>query len=208
VKTYTVQEIKEILDVHDKWLHDEDGGERADLQGADLRGADLRGADLQGADLRRADLRGADLQGADLRRADLRGADLQGADLRRAYLRGADLQGADLRRAYLRGADLQGADLQGADLRRAYLRGADLQGAKYADEEMLVEYFCIGPMGSRSDYLQVFITDKRVELKTGCFGGSLEQFTEQASKHIIAEHRQSYLAAVEFIKAMVAPKAA
>ena len=148
MKTYTVQEIKEILDVHDKWLHDEDGGERADLRGADLRGADLRGAYL-----------------------------------RCAYLRGADLRGADL-------------------------RSADLQGAKYADEEMLVEYFCIGPMGSRSDYLQVFITDKRVELKTGCFCGSLEQFTEQASEHIIAEHRQSYLAAVEFIKAMVAPKAA
>ena len=193
MKTYTVQEIKEILDVHDKWLHDEDGGERADLRGADLRGADLRCAYL-----RCADLQGADLRGADLRGADLRGAYLQGAYFQRAYLQGADLRGAYLRCAYLRGADLRGADL----------RGADLQGAKYADEEMLVKYFCIGPMGSRSDYLQVFITDKRVELKTGCFCGSLEQFTEQASEHIIAEHRQSYLAAVEFIKTMVAPKAA
>ena len=68
-------ELKTILEQHKLWLED-NGGERANLQGADLRYADLQGADLQGADLRWADLQGADLrwavlQGADLRRADL-----------------------------------------------------------------------------------------------------------------------------------------
>ena len=96
MRQYTAEELKIICEKHIKWLRDEEGGERADLQGANLRDADL-----QGANLRDADLRGADLQGADLRGADLRGADLQGADLQRANLRGADLQGADLR-----GADL------------------------------------------------------------------------------------------------------
>ena len=71
----TSEEIKEVLDLHKKWLN-EQGGERADLCWADLSGADLRGADLSGADLR-----GADLSGADLRGADLSGADLSGADL-------------------------------------------------------------------------------------------------------------------------------
>lgn len=52
----------------------------------------------------------------------------------------------------------------------------------------------------------MFVTDKRTELKTGCFCGSVEEFTEQAEKHSIAEHRQNYLAAVEFIKVMVAQK--
>ncbi len=111
--------LRGILISHKKWLLDEDGGERADLQGANLRRADLRRADLQRANLQRADLRRADLQ-----RADLQGANLRRADLRRADLRGADLRGADLRRADLRRADLQGANLQGANL-----RGADLQGA-------------------------------------------------------------------------------
>ena len=68
-------EIKNILDLHVKWINDEDSGSRADLSGADLRGADLRGADLSRTDLSGADLRGTDLSGADLSRTNLRGAD-------------------------------------------------------------------------------------------------------------------------------------
>ena len=47
-------ELRDVLDQHEKWLIDEEGGERADLRGADLSGADLSGADLRGADLRGA----------------------------------------------------------------------------------------------------------------------------------------------------------
>ena len=59
-------DLKQILELHKKWLNNEDGGKRADLRGADLRGADLSGANLSGADLRGAYLSGADLSGADL----------------------------------------------------------------------------------------------------------------------------------------------
>ena len=38
--------IQEVLAKHKKCIADEDGGQRADLQGADLQGADLRGADI------------------------------------------------------------------------------------------------------------------------------------------------------------------
>ena len=54
-------DLKQILELHKKWLNNEDGGKRADLWDADLRGANLSGADLRGADLRGADLSGADL---------------------------------------------------------------------------------------------------------------------------------------------------
>ena len=37
----TSEEIKKVLDSHQKWINEEDGGERANLRGADLRGADL-----------------------------------------------------------------------------------------------------------------------------------------------------------------------
>ena len=67
----TREEIEKVLDLHKKWLNDEDSGERADLRGADLRGADLCEADLRDAVLRWADLYEADLRGADLRGADL-----------------------------------------------------------------------------------------------------------------------------------------
>ena len=74
-------DLKQILELHKKWLNNEAGGKRAYLLGADLSSADLRGADLIGADLSDANLCGADLSSADLRGADLSGADLSGADL-------------------------------------------------------------------------------------------------------------------------------
>ena len=131
MKKYTVEELKEILELHRKWRYGEHGGSRADLRGADLCEADLRGANLC-----EADLRGADLRGADLRGADLRGANLCEAYLRGANLREADLRGADLREANLRGADLREADLCGADLCEADLRGADLRGANLCEANL------------------------------------------------------------------------
>jgi uncharacterized protein YjbI with pentapeptide repeats len=80
------QELKNVLELHRKWVIGEDGGTRANLYGANLYGANLRGANLYGADLR-----GANLYGADLRGANLYGADLYGADLRGANLGGANL---------------------------------------------------------------------------------------------------------------------
>ena len=104
MKTFTEQELKEILRKHKLWLEDQQDAERADLSRADLSRADLSGADLSGADL----------SGANLSGADLSGADLSGADLSRANLSGADLSRADLSRA-----DLSRANLSGADLSRA-----------------------------------------------------------------------------------------
>ena len=75
------EEIKDVLDSHQKWINGEDGGKRANLREADLREADLSGANLHLANLSEANLRGAHLRGANLRGADLRGADLRGADL-------------------------------------------------------------------------------------------------------------------------------
>ncbi len=42
----TGKEIKKVLDSHQKWINEEDGGERANLHLADLRGADLSKANL------------------------------------------------------------------------------------------------------------------------------------------------------------------
>lgn len=93
------QELNEILELHKKWLNDEEGGVRAnlreaDLQGARLQGANLQGANLLGAYLQHARLQGANLQGADMEGADLRHARLQGANLQNAYLKYANLTNA------------------------------------------------------------------------------------------------------------------
>ena len=43
------KQLEKILDLHQKWLNDEVGGERANLKGAFLEGAFLEGAFLAGA---------------------------------------------------------------------------------------------------------------------------------------------------------------
>ena len=100
------KQLKNILELHQKWINKDPGGDRADLRGADLRGANLWEADLRDANLWEADLRGANLRGADLRGADLRRANLWRANLRGAYLWRADLRETDLRETDLRGAEL------------------------------------------------------------------------------------------------------
>ena len=106
-----MKNLKEVLELHKKWLNDEKGGIRADLSYVNLNDADLRGANLS-----YVNLRGADLSGADLRYADLSDVNLRGANLRRADLRGANLIGADLSDANLSYADLSDANLSYADL--------------------------------------------------------------------------------------------
>ena len=69
-------QLKNVLELHRKWINKEPGGERANLWGADLWRADLWRANLREANLREANLRGADLRGADLWEANLRGANL------------------------------------------------------------------------------------------------------------------------------------
>ena len=77
----TSEEIKKVLELHKKWLNNEQGGEKANLRWADLLEANLGGVDLREANLSEADLREAYLSWADLRGADLTEADLRGANL-------------------------------------------------------------------------------------------------------------------------------
>jgi len=107
MKIHIQQELKEILELHRKWLFGEELGIRADLRHANLRSADLNSADLSYADLSYADLRYANLRSADLSYANLRYANLRSADLSYANLRSADLSYADLRYADLSSADLR-----------------------------------------------------------------------------------------------------
>ena len=83
-KTYTQEELNEILENHKKWLKDNDQGNRANLRRVNLIGMDLKEGYLYGADLTRANLYEADLSKADLSRTDLTRAILYRADLRGA----------------------------------------------------------------------------------------------------------------------------
>lgn len=90
------KEYQEIFELHDKWLNNIDGGQRANLYGANLQNADLQKANLGHANLQRTNLQGANLYEANLQWANLYEANLQNADLQNADLRWANLQDANL----------------------------------------------------------------------------------------------------------------
>ena len=69
MKTYTAEELKEILEKHKRWLYNHEGTQER----ANLSDANLIAANLIAADLRRANLYGADLSDADLSDANLSG---------------------------------------------------------------------------------------------------------------------------------------
>jgi len=114
MKTYTSEELKNILELHQKWLQEETGGVRANLSGAYLTGANLTGANLS-----RANLYGANLSGANLSRANLSGAYLTGANLTGADLYGANLYGANLSEANLSEAKIDPQNLANLVVKRS-----------------------------------------------------------------------------------------
>lgn len=126
--------IRKILENHNKWLQNIQGGEKANLQGADLQGinlekANLKEANLQGADLRYANLKKTNLIGADLSGANLYGACLYNACIHKINLERANLEEVDLSKATLREANLKEANLQMANLNKIVFQNADMQGA-------------------------------------------------------------------------------
>jgi hypothetical protein len=91
MKTFTEEQLQEILQKHKLWLDGKKGGECADLRYADLRCANFREAVLRYANFNYADLREANFS-----YADLRGADFSYANFREANLRCADFRYANL----------------------------------------------------------------------------------------------------------------
>jgi hypothetical protein len=116
MKTYTRDELHEILEKHKMWLNNESGGERANFQEVSLQRANFQKANLWGADFQKANLWGADFQKADLREANFQKANLWGADFQKANLWEANFQKADLREANFQKANLWEADFQEADI--------------------------------------------------------------------------------------------
>ena len=114
------------------------------------------------------------------------------------------LEKATTSRADLSGANLYGADLSGANLYGADLYGADLSGANLYGKKLIGKrpFFSIGPIGSRSDYFQAWLTNAGVMIKAGCFFNTRAQFEIALdAEHGDNEHGQEYRAALVLIDA-------
>jgi len=88
------------------------------------------------------------------------------------------------------------ADLRFADLSSANLRFGKLIGDR--------PYFSIGGIGSRQDYLTLWMTDAGNVFKTGCFTGLLDEFEASIKKtHGENNHAKEYAAAIAMCKAHI-----
>jgi len=84
-------------------------------------------------------------------------------------------------------------------LEKAIGDGANLGGKKLAGARPLIQ---IGPIGSRSDYLQAFVTDRGLMIRAGCFFDTRDQFELRiVETHGDNEHAQEYRAALALIDA-------
>ena len=142
--------------------------------------------------------------GAVLRNADLRNAVLRNAVLSGAVLSGAVLSGAVLRNADLRNADLRNAVLSGAVLRNAVLRNADLSGTVVRGLRLFGDrpFLSIGPIGSESRIVFLWLTEAGARIQAGCFFGTRDEFVAQLSAtHGDNQHAQEYTAALVLMDA-------
>jgi len=95
--------------------------------------------------------------------------------------------------AYLRDANLGGANLGGANL-----GGAEGNKITAIGERPLLT---LGPLGSRSDYLQAWLTDAGVYVRAGCFWGALDAFISAVTAtHGDGIHAQEYAVAITLIE--------
>ena len=101
MRKITEQELKEILEKHEKWLNGEEGGSRADLSYANLTNVNLTNANLYRANLYNASLYRANLTNVNLTNANLYNANLYNANLSNANLEDANLSYASLSNANL-----------------------------------------------------------------------------------------------------------
>jgi len=99
--------------------------------------------------------------------------------------------------------------LEKATAAKVNLSGSNLSysslGEKFGQIIVGRAFFQCGPIGSRSDYLQSFITDKGVVIKAGCFTGFLDEFVAACeTSHGNNNHGKEYAMAVVMIEAHVA----
>ena len=192
----TQKRLNEIIASHGKWLHNEAGGERADLSYINLSGADLHTVNLSNANLSYANLSYADLYDV-----NLSGANLIGANFSHANLRYADLSNTDLSCTNFRCANLDDTKLCGTKLYNVDLCATNLSKT----------YYQIVRIGSRNAITTYCIETDNVTC--GCWndykGGTLAEFRDRIES-VYGENGETlnnkyyaqYTAAIEFFEKM------
>src|SRR5574343_63178 len=183
MKVYSQATLNEILDLHAKWIRNENGGRRADLSWSDLTGVDLSNADLLGANLSNTNLSRADMYWTNLRSADLTGATLTGANLSHANFHSADLPNANFTYADLSHANFHRASMQGVNLTQADLTGACMVDANMHDATLVDLCSMCGVIGNMAEIKSIQcsiwpVTYTKTQMQIGCQLHELDKWWE------------------------------
>ena len=100
-------------------------------------------------------------------------------------------------RAALEGAIKAGANLSGANLSGANLSDAMVNGLRLAGDRPVIQ---IGPIGSESRTISVWLTEGGIRVQAGCFFGSRDEFEAQVMEtHGDGIHGREYRACLPLI---------
>ena len=175
----------------------------SNLSYSDLKGSNLSYTDLKGSNLSYSDLSGSNLSYTDLSGSNLSYSDLKGSNLSYTDLSYSDIKGSNLSYTDLKGSNLSYTDLSGSNLSGSNLKGSNFSYTKSGDL-IISAIYSIGPIGSRSDYLQCWAFDNGDrQYKTGCFSGTESEFIAAVSAHGIEKHKTDYMAAIAFFNAIL-----
>lgn len=164
MKRLTNEELKNILNLHKRWLCGEDGGVRARLINISLKRRCLLGENL----------RYAHLENVTLKESDLINVDLSHAILINVNLQAANLNGTNLSFAELYKVDFKYADIRGANFCEAIFEDVSLRKSTYNEDTAFFALQC-PEEGS-------FIGYKRVIVNRRCEGIAKLQITEDAKR--------------------------
>ena len=171
-------------------------------------GSNLSYSDLKGSNLSYTDLKGSNLSYSDLSGSNLSYTDLSGSNLSYSNLSGSNFIGSNLSGSNFIGSNFSGSNLSYTDLSGSNLSGSNLKGSNFSytksGDLIISAIYSIGPIGSRSDYLQCWAFDNGDrQYKTGCFSGTESEFIAAVSAHGIEKHKTDYMAAIAFFNAIL-----
>lgn len=120
MKRLTGEELKNILDLHAKWLNGEPGGVQAYLIDVDLTGIYLVNKNLSWAFLHHVILKGSILDNANLKHVNLLNVNLEHSNLQNTNLESAVLCKVNFSDANIRGANFCNAVLENVSFENVY----------------------------------------------------------------------------------------
>ena len=132
MKKISDEELRKVLNLHEKWLKDEEDGVRADLGWTDLSNRDLSHVNLSFANL----------DYAILENSDLSYSIFTGTNFSYAKLKNSDLSVATFNYANFFGADLDNNNLNYSNFNCAIFNDANLTTINYKEKQKLFALQC------------------------------------------------------------------